>query len=262
MKPGIYNSLSNEDYHSSDGISRSGVMAIKKSPLHYWHEYVNPKRETREKDTPSTIFGNAFHTYILENESFKDRFIVCDKVDRRTTDGKKYWAKIKEERGGKSIIDIDDYNQLSDMANSLMNHDQAGRLIFNATYENSIYWNDPLTGVLCKCRPDIMSNNMIVDLKTTDDANPDTFRYSIRKYGYHVQAAMLLDGMNAAKGTNCNNFIIIAIEKNPPYACAVYVLDKAAIDIGREFYKSALVDYKKCFNENKWPTYETQTISI
>lgn len=261
MKPGIYNNISNEDYHASAGISRSGILRFRTSPLHYWHDYINPMADIGI-DTPALILGNALHTFILEPLLFGERFIICDKVDRRTAHGKEYWSTLQSSKGTRKIIDVEDYKQVQLIAENIYQHPEAKALIADAVYENSIYWKDQFTGVLCKSRPDIMRKNCIVDIKTTDDAHHDTFRFSVRKYGYHVQAAMLLDGMNNIKGTNHNSFIIIAVEKKPPYAVAVYVLDEASIDVGREIYKSTLVDYKKCLDEYRWPSYATQTISI
>lgn len=271
MNPGIYTDLSNESYHSSQGISRSGVMKFKTSPVHYWHEYLSGLKASNDS-TPSMIFGTALHELILEPNKFNEKYLIVEKVDRRTKEGKEYWlnveCKIKIEN--RIALDSETYRELCCIKDSILSHPQAKELIEDAVYESSIFWSDPETQVLCKARPDIMHGHMIVDIKTTEDAHPDSFRYSIRKYGYHVQAAMLLDGMNQAKEKSidsdikesCNSFIIIAVEKKPPYAVAVYVLDEAAIEAGRQIYKSALVDYKKCLEKNHWPSYQTQIISI
>lgn len=263
MEPGIYNNISNEHYHASSGISRSGILRFRTSPLHYWHEYIANSKEDSEKNQ-AMMLGTAFHELVLEPKVFEKKYLIIPKIDKRTKQGKSDWDQINETNKflKRTLIQDDLFEPLERMSMSLISHPEAKALIADAVYENSIYWNDPFTGVLCKSRPDIMHPHMIVDIKTTDDAHPDAFRFSVRKYGYHVQAAMLLDGMNNIKGTNCNNFIIIAVEKKPPYAVAVYVLDEAAIDVGREIYKSTLVDYKKCLDKNMWPSYATQTISI
>ncbi|MDQ8040096.1 MAG: hypothetical protein REH83_06790, partial [Rickettsiella sp.] len=39
MEPGIYD-ISNEAYHQGPGISRSALMKFKRSPYHYWYEYI------------------------------------------------------------------------------------------------------------------------------------------------------------------------------------------------------------------------------
>jgi hypothetical protein len=67
MTPGIYD-IENEDYHNSEGLSRSALMKFKISPLHYWSEY---KKEGRKKETntPALILGNAVHTYICSQKN-------------------------------------------------------------------------------------------------------------------------------------------------------------------------------------------------
>jgi len=266
MKSGIYKNISNEAYHASAGISRSGVMAFRMSPLHYWHDYINPAREAREP-TLSMLMGEALHTDLLEPELFSKKFLIIPSIDKRTTAGKEFFNKINSEKGIKKLIKMEDYNVISEMRNSILSHPEAKDLIKGANYETSIYWNDLETEILCKARPDIIHENMIIDLKTTDNASPQAFKYSILNYGYHVQAAMLIDGQNyinnlSENKINQNNFIIIAVEKKPPYAVAVYILDPATIEKGREIYKSTLIEYKKCLEENRWSSYPTQIISI
>lgn len=261
MKPGIYTDITNEQYHSSEGISRSGIMAFRKSPMHYWHDYINPDRSARES-TQAMIFGNAVHTFILEPKEFLNRYKVIDKVDRRTKEGKEYWLSLSEFLGKKSFIDDDTLKELTSIKNSILNNSEASELIANAKYENSIYWKDEETDVICKARPDAMRENAIIDLKTTDDASPKAFARSCYNYGYHIQAAMISDGIKYNTGQLINHFIYVVVEKNPPYANAIYVLDESAIEIGRETYKKSLYKYKECLDSGNWPGYETQTISL
>lgn len=36
--------ISNEDYHSSAGISKSGIALLKDETFYYWGTYLNPKK--------------------------------------------------------------------------------------------------------------------------------------------------------------------------------------------------------------------------
>ncbi len=50
-------------------------MHFQKSPFHYWNEYKNIARP-RKEPTDAMIFGNAFHTYVLEHKEFAKRYAV------------------------------------------------------------------------------------------------------------------------------------------------------------------------------------------
>ena len=68
MKTGIYPNISNEDYHASEGISKSGLDMINKSPASYIWQKSAP---TDDSKTGPLDFGTAFHCLLLEPDEFK-----------------------------------------------------------------------------------------------------------------------------------------------------------------------------------------------
>jgi exodeoxyribonuclease VIII len=103
---------------------------------------------------------------------------------------------------------------------------------------------------------------MIVDLKTTQDAGPK-FAQSVAKFGYHTQAAFYKDGMAYGEKKNCG-FTIIAVEKTPPYAVGVYVMDGEAVEQGRKNYKRVLTRWAKSVQSGNYPGYSVapETLSL
>jgi exodeoxyribonuclease VIII len=124
--------------------------------------------------------------------------------------------------------------------------------------ETTHMWTDATTGVECKCRPDWLTSNLIVDLKTTEDASPRGFQRSVANYRYHVQAAWYLDGIEAVTGTRPDQFIFICVEKKPPYAVGVYAADAEMIQIGAETAARDLEVYATCKAADAWPSYSDQ----
>ncbi|MDX1941452.1 MAG: PD-(D/E)XK nuclease-like domain-containing protein [Saprospiraceae bacterium] len=261
FKTGLFPDMSIEQYHSTYGISRSGIMLFRKSPLHYWHHYFN-KHKIEQEESAALSFGNALHTYLLEPDQFNNRYIVAPKVDRRTTVGKKVWEMFLVQTNGRSILTEEQMYLVSEMAYSVSKNEQAQQLILNAQYEKSLFWNEKTTGMLCKARPDIWHPNMIVDLKTTQDATSTAFRRSLYDYGYHIQAAMIQDGIYEVTGQVMENFIFLAIEKVPPFACAIYILNEESLSAGRDEFLRHLNTYKDCLKSGEWPGYPTRSISI
>ncbi len=262
--PGVYD-IENHDYHEADGLSRSGLILFNKSPLHYWNEYKKETaQETDNGDTPALILGNAVHSYILEPDKFNERFFVAEKVDRRTTVGKEKWQAMQAQLNGRDILTEESFQQVQNMGKSFLSNSIASRFLEGAQIEKSIFWKDSKTNVLCKCRPDIWLPNILCDLKTTEDASPRAFQRDMIKYGYHIQAAMIQDGIHHIKSSKIETFVFICIEKSDPYAIGIYELDKEAIERGREEYKKILEDYMPYqYEEVKiWPGYKPAVISL
>lgn len=260
MKPGIYD-FSNEDYQKSPGISRSGIMELKKSPMHYWYNYLNKDRPS-EPPTEAQLIGSALHEYFLEPEKFEQHFYVMKKINRRTKEGSILFNNFINEAGHRFVLSESVFYQIKAMADVLKNNPVVDKLISNCNYEKSIYWNDKETKVLCKCRPDIYDERLICDLKTTTDASPEAFKMAIYKYGYHIQAAMIQEAFKTLFNKTYEDFVFIVVEKNPPYAQGVYFLAKDAIERGREDFKEAILQYKKCLEKNEWPSFEVSQVSL
>lgn len=262
MKPGIYHDLSNEEYHASNGISKSGISLMLKSPAHYAARYIFGEQQ---EPTPAMEFGSAVHAFILEPELFAEEWVVPPKVDRRTKAGKQKWADFLAENEGRRLLPKEDLEVIEAMQASVMNHPAAARLIDPAlgTAEVSVYWQDVMNEVLCKCRPDFLRDDMVVvDLKTCVDASPEGFARACANFGYHIQAAFYMDGISVAMKSHCRAFSFIAVEKTPPYAVAVYTLDQEAIDAGRLICKSALRQYAQCLRDDDWPGYSERIREI
>lgn len=240
-QPGVYE-ISNEEYHSGEGISRTAIMLFRRSPLHYWNKYINPSA-SKDKASDNCILGDALHTFVLENDKYYSRYALVSKKTK----------KMKEENAGKILLSFENHEAIENMATALM-------LDFKfAKIENSIYWIDEETGMLCKCRPDILQTTSIIDLKTSKDASSHAFKRQVYQYGYHIQAAMAIDGL-AACGIEIKKFEFIVVEKEPPYATAHYIISDEKIEEGRIAYKEALISIKSCMDKNEWPTHQPEII--
>jgi hypothetical protein len=257
-QPGIYD-ISNEEYHASVGISRSAISEFMNSPLHYWDRYVNADKP-KFKKSKSFEVGTAVHNYLLENEKFNDTYIILPKFSGKGMKARE--AEFKTEHKGKVFLSQKNFDDVMAIADSIKKHLTASELINDAIYEKSIYWIDEGTGLLCKARPDIWHSTFIADIKTTECAKDNRFQYSIGDYAYHIQAAMILDGVKKIALEEHMNFFFIAAETKRPYPVASYPLNLESILKGQEEYKNALHKMKECFDKNTWPGYEDKEIGL
>lgn len=187
------------------------------------------------------------------------------------------WSDVMAEwvqnNGHRTILTSEQFEQLHAMRDAVMAHPAARALLTNVkgVAESSVYWNDPETGELCRCRPDFWRNDgVIVDVKTTEDASPEGFAKSIFNWRYHVQGAFYTDGVNLAIEQSKSDehkvraFVFLAVEKKAPYAVGVYRLDDASRELGRIEYRRDLNKFAGCQKSGVWPGYgeAIQSISV
>lgn len=67
--------MTNHEYHSGPGISKSMLDAVAVSELNYWDQYVNPHREP-EDEKHCFIVGDGTHKLVLEPGTFEQTYAV------------------------------------------------------------------------------------------------------------------------------------------------------------------------------------------
>ena len=240
-----------EDYNNIPALRRSNLWLFKKSPAHYKYAVENPG-----EPTPALLFGTAAHMAILEPERFEQEYIVAPKIDRRTKAGKEEWARLMD--SGKSILSAEDAETIRAMKNAVMENELAASLI-EGEHEVPVLWTDSVTGEVCKCKPDVIGKDLIVDYKTTNSCEDGHFERSARDYGYQLQAAMYREGLLQTRYKEYG-FAFIAQEKKAPYAVRVYMCDPGWIDDGAVIYRELIDLYHECKVNNHWPSYEEVTL--
>ena len=250
--------MDNATYHAHSAVSKSHLDLVAKSPLHYWARYLDSNRVPQEP-TAAMAIGSAVHTHVLELDQWDAQYVVAPAgIDRRTKVGKAEWEVFQTAIGTRTVISREDADLVMRIGRSVLSHPAAAYLLgLSGKAETTHMWIDEISGLQCKCRPDWLldDGSMIVDLKTTEDASPRGFQKSIAQWRYHVQAAWYLDGIEHATGKRPEQFAFLAVEKKPPYACAVYVADQQMIEIGRDTARRNLDKLNICKAADYWPGY-------
>jgi len=225
----------NEIYHSSPGISASGLKSIyKKSVYHFLNQ--------KPFESPSMAFGTAVHGAMLESEKYYNDFHVMPKIDRRTKAGKEQFEIEQKKAEGKQLVSFDDHSRITKILDNFRNHELAKKYC-QGEIELSHY--KKFENIDVRIRPDVLNRvgDYISDVKTCQDNSPIAFKRDIYKYSYHLQAAFYMDQLGI------NNFKFIAVESNYPYSIEVYTLSDEFLDQGRRAWKKAFADYK-LYKEN------------
>ncbi|HIA8558803.1 TPA: exodeoxyribonuclease VIII [Escherichia coli] len=262
IKPGIYYGISNENYHAGPGVSKSQLDDIADTPALYLWRKNAPVDTTKTK---TLDLGTAFHCRVLEPEEFSNRFIVAPEFNRRTNAGKEEEKAFLMECAstGKTVITAEEGRKIELMYQSVMALPLGQWLVESAGHaESSIYWEDPETGILCRCRPDkiIPEFHWIMDVKTTADIQ--RFKTAYYDYRYHVQDAFYSDGYEAQFGVQPTFVFLVAsttIECGR-YPVEIFMMGEEAKLAGQLEYHRNLRTLADCLNTDEWPAIKTLSL--
>ncbi|EDV1005360.1 exodeoxyribonuclease VIII [Salmonella enterica subsp. enterica] len=262
IQPGIYYDIPNEAYHAGPGVSKSQLDDIADTPAIYlWRK--NAPVDTEKTKTLDT--GTAFHCRVLEPEEFSKRFIIAPEFNRRTSAGKEEEKTFLEEcaRTGRTVLTAEEGRKIELMYQSVMALPLGQWLVESAGYaESSVYWEDPETGILCRCRPDkiIPEFHWIMDVKTTADIQ--RFRTAYYDYRYHVQDAFYSDGYRAQFG-EIPIFVFLVASTTAEcgsYPVEICMMGEDAKLAGQREYRRNLQTLAECLNNDEWPAIKTLSL--
>ncbi|EHV27004.1 exodeoxyribonuclease VIII [Escherichia coli] len=262
IEPGIYYGISNENYHAGPGVSKSQLDDIADTPALYLWRKNAPVDTTKTK---TLDLGTAFHCRVLEPEEFSNRFIVAPEFNRRTNSGKEEEKAFLRECAstGKTVITAEEGRKIELMYQSVMALPLGQWLVESAGHaESSIYWEDPETAILCRCRPDkiIPEFHWIMGVKTTADIQ--RFKTAYYDYRYHVQDAFYSDGYEAQFGVQPTFVFLVAsttIECGR-YPVEIFMMGEEAKLAGQLEYHRNLRTLADCLNTDEWPAIKTLSL--
>ncbi|EEV7162663.1 TPA: exodeoxyribonuclease VIII [Escherichia coli] len=262
IEPGIYYGISNENYHAGPGVSKSQLDDIADTPALYLWRKNAPVDTTKTK---TLDLGTAFHCRVLEPEEFSNRFIVAPEFNRRTNAGKEEEKAFLMECAstGKTVITAEEGRKIELMYQSVMALPLGQWLVESAGHaESSIYWEDPETGILCRCRPDkiIPEFHWIMDVKTTADIQ--RFKTAYYDYRYHVQDAFYSDGYEAQFGVQPTFVFLVASTtvECGRYPVEIFMMGEEAKLAGQQEYHRNLRTLADCLNTDEWPAIKTLSL--
>ncbi|SDA15138.1 PD-(D/E)XK nuclease-like domain-containing protein [Sphingomonas sp. NFR15] len=265
-KPGAYPGIDGERYHAQEicdgpSISSSGLKLItSKSPAHFWAQSPNNPRRVHRRDKRHFRVGRALHDVLLIGGAVPANYhLTPDGFDPRHTnkwsdsmDG--YRAAIA---AGQTILSVGEFRLVQAMAESVSKHELAGALLTAGEPEMTLAARDPKTGVWLRARPDVLPTVMeiIPDVKTAEDASLEAYESSATRNGYFQSAAHYIDVINLVFGEARRRFVLITIEKSPPYCVVIDHLDDDDLEQARMLNRKAIDLFAACTASGDWHGY-------
>lgn len=275
-RTGLVYNLPNDQYHgNTEEISCSGLKDMARSPFHFYSLHRDPSRPPKD-ETDGQLHGTLAHCAILEPDQFPVRYVwTPGNAPRRPTDAQWraknpspdsvsamiWWGEFAEKNQGKQIILAKEYDTAMRQGDSVRKNPEAREILTGAKTEVSAFWNDPDTGVRCRCRPDavkVFDEGVILgDVKTYSDASAYGFKLQVERMQYDMQDAFYSMGFELAAGVPVLGFVFIAVEVAWPHACAVHMLDDDSRKKATEAVRIHLDRYAECMRTGVWPSYPT-----
>ena len=196
------------------------------------------------------------HCAVLEPERYASDYITApDLGDGRTKEGKIARAEFKVASAGKLILSESNAAAIREMHDSIRTHPLASKMLEGGLSEVTVTWRDE-SGLYCCSRADKYHEDraLVVDLKSAADASEAEFRRSVAKWRYHVQDALYRFGFGAVDAP-IQHFMLVAVEKTPPFAVAVYTMDPDAIGRGYSAARHDIDILAECMETDRWPGY-------
>ncbi len=249
--------IEDEFYHSSPGISASGLKTIDStSPAVYAYRVKNKKEKT-----PAMILGSAIHTFVLEHDRFDGKYLVAPSNRKSSREYKIFLNQHAEEisEEGKIILSKKDGETLNGILLSLKDGSTKGGvntydgIVANkdTLIEKALYTIDKERNIILKVKVDINMEGMLLDLKSTKSADPEKFMKDAANMGYGIQAAFYRMVMRYAN-LDSRLFGYIAVEKEPPYVHSVIILREEDIILENSLVERLLDTYASCMHNQLW----------
>lgn len=185
-------------YFRLKSIDQSQLKQFLKNPADWAYHRLNDDH----KPTDAMKFGTAFHAYLLGTS---DVVSLPEGESFRSKDNQKW--RDEQLEAGNIIVSYNDMQLLKRMKEGIEQtslipeYPDYMEIIEQGTKEQCIEWKDRQTGLMLKAKPDLIpvGTDYLVDLKTAQKADAESFAKEVINYGYHIQTVFYRAAVAACK---------------------------------------------------------------
>lgn len=247
-----------DEYHGDPcevpSLSASiGTLLVDRSPKHAWQAH--PRfGSTPKVATPSMDRGTLIHRLVLGAGA---EIAIVDAPDYRTNAAKADRDAARKE--GKIPVLAEAYSDAIAVAEVLKVRLAEFDVRFTGDSEVPIAWEQdtPHGRIWCRGLLDHVEGALISDLKTCRSAHPRSCARHVVEYGYDVQRAAYVEGLEAVHPELRGRveFVFLFCETDPPYAVSPVRLDGVLREYGERRWARAKELWARSLHTNDWPAY-------
>jgi len=254
-------------YHSDPAINNSGLKVILDNSPHYFKEF-----GTGSNESSALSEGSLVHAMLLDKPE-KGLIDMCpnralmdednpEEIDEseffRIAHGGRTSKKFKEqselEKKGRDrhVVSLTEWqNSVNISRGALAYNSKVKDMLARSEYQELAAFTQ-VNGHRARAKADAISisEGIIWDIKTSRDSL-DSFKWSAKKYKYHMQAAWYKKILSLVFGIDFD-FRIIAIEKKPGYRVGEFEFSNVAMQEGEEMLEEAFCSYSVAEMTDYW----------
>lgn len=228
------------DYHDRPELSATQLKSMAAGWRVFEAEHIT--KTAPRQESAAMALGSAIHAAILEPDRF-DADYVCipPQCDDKRTKAYKDWAAA---HAGKKHLKQDEWLPIEKLRQGIRHDKMTSTLLNSGQVETEHFWES--FGVKCRAKMDWLTEPIIVDIKTCQDATENAFAKDAKFYRYDLQAAHYLSAGVA------DRFIFVACETTSPYRVRCYELSDVDIQRANEDRQSLIEEYAERRSRNDW----------
>lgn len=262
-------------------MSRGELLLFNHCPQRWRNGFKKP-------ETDATEWGSIMDTLVTQPEAFTQRYVICPPTYEKQEGNKKEGYEMVKKPWNRNATYCKEWEE-AQVENGLIpiKREDADAAKFaldclkmdpiikewleacDCQVHGQAKWTDQETGieVWIRCLLDFAPRTgtkfekCLGDFKTAASCAFKSMIYSVRDFGYDVQAAMTLDIWNAATGEARDDWRIVAQESVPPYQTARRFISAEFIQRGRDVYEAALKRYARCLATDTWPGFDDEKVA-
>lgn len=238
-----YNKIDGDYFANKEALSTSDIKQILENPYNYFNGI-------KKEPSKSMEFGTIIHKLVLESNldsmttNDDKRIVVAPEFGNLTLKAnKEAKAKFMAENAHNYIVN----NEHLECAKSVL--DSPMGILFKQKGEaESAYIGtiDKFSGVKFRCKADYFlenfkGRNLVLDLKTTQSSEANSFLRDIANFKYYIQAYIYSKLLGA-------EFKFVVVENKSPYMVASYGLASGNLSISQEWQDIAEREIEKALN--------------
>ncbi len=234
-------------------LSYSRLKEFRRSPKHYMLSFEKVKVTSEPQ-----IIGSAVDVLLISGEDeFDKNFMIYSSFEKRTKEAKAEWAALLEKARSlnKTLIDKESVEIAQKCVTSIRENEPAQPFLNMRRRHQKLLWKDKYTGLPCVGYTDwdcIVNDQLfIVDLKTSNSADPEDFTKAVWKYQYYIQVGSYLEGYKNMF-YQFPYFLFLTVETVEPYNVSLNFVEGKYAEFCREEFLGTLKAFKQCLDKNLW----------
>lgn len=250
MTATLHESVPFADYLKWPELSQSVLKQGRASMAHLRAAWT---REKERKPTDAMILGTALHTCMLEPEQAANRIARWTGRTRAGSVWKEFEAEAHAE--GKIVLTDKMNEKLVGAVASLRKH-KVVKEWMSKIEAVEVSARGEIDGVPFKGRVDAKTTDPLFDLKFVQSCDLRTFTNAVITFGWYMQGAIYKRLLGR------DRFILMAVEKEPPYDCIPYELAPSMLKYGEREALWLIDQVKKCRETDSWPGRSEEIVPI